>query len=88
MRPRVRLDRSRPEPAAPVALDDAQRRVVAHRGGPMLVLAGPGTGKTTTLVEAMAAHLAERPHEPMLGLTFGRRAAGDWRSREIGRAHV
>ena len=35
------------------ALDPAQREVVEHRGGPLLVLAGPGTGKTTTLVEAV-----------------------------------
>ena len=38
-------------PAAPVAavpqLDEHQRRVVDHAGGPLLVLAGPGTGKTT-----------------------------------------
>ena len=34
-----------------------QRQVVAHRRGPMLVLAGPGTGKTTTLVEAMVERL-------------------------------
>ena len=36
-----------------VVLDDEQRRVVDHAGGPLLVLAGPGTGKTTTLVEAI-----------------------------------
>src|SRR6266568_114865 len=34
-------------------LDPAQRRVVEHGGGPLLVLAGPGTGKTHTLVEAV-----------------------------------
>ena len=38
----------------PVALDAEQQRVVDHAGGPLLVLAGPGTGKTTTLVEAVA----------------------------------
>jgi len=42
----------RPGPAAvePVTLDPEQQRVVDHAGGPLLVLAGPGTGKTTTLV--------------------------------------
>jgi len=35
------------------ALDDSQQAVVDHPGGPLLVLAGPGTGKTTTLVEAI-----------------------------------
>ena len=33
-----------------VDLDADQRRVVDHESGPLLVLAGPGTGKTTTLV--------------------------------------
>ena len=37
----------------PVDLDADQRRVVDHESGPLLVLAGPGTGKTTTLVEAI-----------------------------------
>ena len=36
-------------------LDADQQQVVDHRGGPLLVLAGPGTGKTTTLVEAIVA---------------------------------
>ena len=38
-------------------LDEHQRRVVDHPGGPLLVLAGPGTGKTTTIVEAVAARI-------------------------------
>ena len=45
----------------PPMLDDAQQAVVdrvAQPGcGPVLVLAGPGTGKTTTLVEAVAARV-------------------------------
>ena len=47
-----RLVRTARPPAAAPALDAAQRAVVAHPGGPLLVLAGPGTGKTTTLVES------------------------------------
>src|SRR5206468_2403350 len=35
-------------------LDQAQQQVVDHAGGPLLVLAGPGTGKTTTIVAAVA----------------------------------
>ncbi len=65
-------------------LDADQMRVVNHRSGAMRVLAGPGTGKTTTLVAAMAGRLsgsdALKP-EQVLGLTFGRRAALDWRDR-------
>ena len=57
--------RRRPPVAAPV-LDDAQHSVVEHPGGPLLVLAGPGTGKTTTLVESAVdrgrARGARRPH--------------------------
>ena len=38
-------------------LDAEQQRVLHHRGGPLLVLAGPGTGKTTTLVETVAQRI-------------------------------
>lgn len=66
-------------------LDPDQRRVVEHRSGPLLVLAGPGTGKTTTIVEAIAARLADPldplPADALLALTFGRRAALDLRDR-------
>ncbi|NYH88930.1 UvrD-helicase domain-containing protein [Actinopolymorpha rutila] len=64
-------------------LDEAQRRVVEHRGGPLLVLAGPGTGKTTTLVEAAVDRIERDGIEPehVLLLTFGRRAAAELRDR-------
>jgi superfamily I DNA/RNA helicase/RecB family exonuclease len=63
-------------------LDAAQRAVVDHRTGPLLVLAGPGTGKTTTLVESVAARMA-RGGDParILVLTFSRKAAVDLRDR-------
>ncbi|HWG24732.1 ATP-dependent DNA helicase [Actinospica sp.] len=68
----------------PPLLDAGQRAVVAHRGGPLLVLAGPGTGKTTTLVEAvldrMSGERAVRPEE-ILVLTFSRAAAAELRDR-------
>ena len=50
-----------PPPAAPEVptLDVDQQRVVDHPGGPLLVLAGPGTGKTTTLVEAIAGRIED-----------------------------
>ena len=55
------LDRTPPPPyAAPAASTPAQQAVVDHAGGPLLVLAGPGTGKTTTLVEAVAARVEPR----------------------------
>jgi superfamily I DNA/RNA helicase/RecB family exonuclease len=71
--------------AAPV-LDAAQQQVVDHRRGPLLVLAGPGTGKTTTLVEAAVARVtAGVPVEQILMVTFSRRAAGELRDRVTAR---
>ncbi|MGA5280279.1 ATP-dependent helicase [Streptomyces griseoincarnatus] len=66
----------------PPPLDAAQRSVVEHGSGPLLVLAGPGTGKTTTLVESVAARVA-RGGDPgrILVLTFSRKAAVELRDR-------
>jgi superfamily I DNA/RNA helicase/RecB family exonuclease len=73
-----------PEQAAAPILDPEQLEVVAHRDGPLLVLAGPGTGKTTTLVEAVLDRTrgedALTPDE-ILVLTFSRAAAGELRDR-------
>ncbi len=68
---------------SPPGLDVHQQAVVDHRGGPLLVLAGPGTGKTTTLVEAVVRRVeaGELRPEQALVLTFGRRAAADLRTR-------
>uniref|UniRef100_UPI0003790B43 ATP-dependent helicase n=1 Tax=Parafrankia elaeagni TaxID=222534 RepID=UPI0003790B43 len=68
--------------ASPIVLDGAQAEVVGHAGGPLLVLAGPGTGKTTTLVEAVARRV-EAGADPasLLVLTFSRRAARHLRER-------
>ncbi|WP_405744359.1 ATP-dependent helicase [Streptomyces sp. NBC_01525] len=66
----------------PPALDAAQRAVVQHRDGPLLVLAGPGTGKTTTLVESVAARVRRGTDpERILVLTFSRKAAVALRDR-------
>jgi superfamily I DNA/RNA helicase/RecB family exonuclease len=67
-------------------LDADQQRVVDHQGGPLLVLAGPGTGKTTTLVEAIARRIEDgaRP-EQVLALTFSRKAAEQLRDRVTAR---
>ncbi|WP_320066370.1 ATP-dependent helicase [Micromonospora sp. RTGN7] len=62
--------------------DPLQAEIVAHTAGPMLVVGGPGTGKTSTLVEAVAARVAEGADpERVLVLTFGRRQATDLRRR-------
>ncbi|MEU7599976.1 ATP-dependent DNA helicase [Streptomyces sp. NPDC041003] len=77
-----RLVRTGPERMDPPVLDAAQRAVVDHTGGPLLVLAGPGTGKTTTLVEAVTARV-EAGADParILILTFSRKAAVELRDR-------
>lgn len=76
-----------PAQADPPVLDEHQRRVVAHAGGPLLVLAGPGTGKTTTIVETVVDRIENRGVDPerVLVLTFGRKAAGELRQRITGR---
>ena len=70
-------------PRCAPALDEAQQRVVDHKGGPLLVLAGPGTGKTTTIVAAVAERIERRGVDPgrILVLTFSRKAAGELRDR-------
>lgn len=76
-----RADVPRDDPFA--ALNDDQRRVVEHDGsGPLLVLAGAGSGKTTTLA-ARVARLVRDGADPqrILLLTFSRRAAHAMRHR-------
>ena len=83
------LDASAAPAAVPPTLDADQQRVVEHRSGPLLVLAGPGTGKTTTIVEAICARLSDAeeplPASSVLGLTFGRKAATELRDRVCAR---
>ena len=67
----------------PITPDEDQQRVIDHRDGPLLVLAGPGTGKTATVVELVADRVQRgglRP-EQVLVLTFSRRAADELRQR-------
>ena len=63
-------------------LDDGQR-AAARTEGPALVVAGPGTGKTATLIGRVAYLVGERdvPPEQVLALTFSNRAAGEMRER-------
>lgn len=71
----------------PPRLDDRQQAVVDHRGGPLLVLAGPGTGKTTTIVELVAQRVlaGEVLADEVLMLTFSRKAAEELRLRTSAR---
>jgi DNA helicase II / ATP-dependent DNA helicase PcrA len=57
-------------------LNEQQQAAVTHDGGPLLILAGAGTGKTTTLTSRLAWLVAQGvPAERILLLTFTRRAA-------------
>jgi len=66
------------EPSYLDDLNDRQRDAVQHGEGPLLVIAGAGTGKTKTLV-ARVAHLIETGTDPdrILLLTFSRRASSE-----------
>jgi DNA helicase-2/ATP-dependent DNA helicase PcrA len=63
-------------------LNEQQRAAATHPGGPLLVLAGAGTGKTTTLAARVAWLIGEgAAPERVLLLTFTRRAAREMLTR-------
>src|SRR3954452_25463509 len=66
-------------------LNDEQRAAATHAGGPLLILAGAGTGKTTTLCSRVAWLVTSGvPSERVLLLTFTRRAAREMLARARG----
>jgi DNA helicase II / ATP-dependent DNA helicase PcrA len=69
-------------PALLDGLNASQRGVVTHSGGPLLVVAGPGTGRTHALTERYAWLVGEGvPAECVLALTFSEPAAAAMRAR-------
>jgi DNA helicase-2/ATP-dependent DNA helicase PcrA len=66
-------------------LNPEQRRAVEHKSGPLLIVAGAGTGKTTVATKRIAHIIQQewaRPEE-ILALTFTEKAAGEMEERVI-----
>ncbi len=67
-------------------LNEAQKRAITHGEGPLLVIAGAGTGKTRVITERIR-HLLQSNEtlsgENILGLTFTKKAAGEMKARVV-----
>src|SRR5438105_12970659 len=75
--------RSTPAPETFLAnLTEAQREAVLHTDGPLLILAGPGSGKTRVITCRVGnlIHQGVRPYQ-ILAITFTNKAAGEMRQR-------
>lgn len=78
--PKIEPSASKPKPV--FTEDTAQEDAARHRGAPYLLRAGPGTGKTRTLVRRIETLIADDIDPPsMLVLTFSNRTAGELSER-------
>lgn len=77
--PSIKLTHS---PSGPISveLDAQQSKAVAHRGSPLFIAGGPGTGKTTVIIEAALSRInAGQSPDSILLLTYGRQRASELR---------
>jgi len=71
-----------PASAQPGGLDPEQHAIVTHEDGPLIVVAGPGAGKTRVLTHAIAHRIGNgMSPERCLAVTFTRRARNELRDR-------
>lgn len=78
------LKKKQPQNAKAAAyLNSRQKKAVQHQGTPLLIVAGPGTGKTLTLTHKIAHLIKERRVDPghILAVTFTNKAAQEMRER-------
>src|SRR5580658_1267092 len=80
------FDLGKPEAASGLQINEAQQRAITHGDGPLLVIAGAGTGKTRVITERIR-HLRETDSallgESILGLNFTYKAAGEMKTRVV-----
>ena len=67
----------------PVTLNSEQKKAIEHKTGPLLIIAGAGTGKTTVITERIKYLIKQKLAKPeeILALTFTDKAAKEMEDR-------